>query len=156
MIGKTGKNISKENAHEYIAGYASSNDVSCRRWQRDPKFAGGAPQFCYSKGFDKYCPLGPAIVSRPTIGDANKLQLKTWVNGELRQDTNTDDLIFGVEDIVSFCSQGTTLKAGSLIMTGTPGGVGMGFKPEKYLADGDVVEVEVEGLGRVRNTMQWE
>lgn len=156
MIGKSGKNIPKDKAHEYIAGYVTSNDVSARKWQREKAYAGGVPQFCFSKGFDKYAPLGPAIVSHPTVGDPGNLQLKTFVNGELRQDTNTDDLIFDVPTIVSFVSQGTTLEKGSLIMTGTPSGVGMGQVPPKYLQDGDVVEVEIEKLGRLRNRVKFE
>ena len=157
VIGKTGKNISKEKALEYIAGYVVSNDVSARTWQRDPAYAGGVPQWCFSKGFDKYAPLGPVIVSPDVVGDASKLRLQTWVNGELRQDTETSDLLFGVTDIVAFISQGTTLEQGTVIMTGTPAGVAMGMKPEpKYLNDGDVVKVSIQHLGSVENKMRWE
>jgi 2-keto-4-pentenoate hydratase/2-oxohepta-3-ene-1,7-dioic acid hydratase in catechol pathway len=157
VIGKTGKNISKENALDYIAGYVASNDVSARTWQRDPAYAGGVPQWCFSKGFDKYAPLGPMIVSPKVVGDASKLRLQTWVNGELRQDTETSDLLFGVKEIVSFISQGTTLVQGTVIMTGTPAGVAMGMKPKpRYLNDGDIVKVTVEHLGSVRNKMVWE
>ena len=122
VIGKTGKDIPKEKALDYIAGYVAGDDVSARKWQRDPAYAGGVPQWCFSKGFDQYAPLGPCIVSQKTIGDAGKLQMTTKVNGELRQNTNTDDLIFGVPELISFLSQGTTLRQGSLIMTGTPSG----------------------------------
>lgn len=144
MIGKTGKNIAKENALEYVTGYVASNDVSARTWQRDPAYAGGVPQWCFSKGFDKYAPLGPMIVSPKLLGDASNLRLQTWVNDELRQDTLTSDLLFGVKEIVSFISQGTTLEQGTVIMTGTPAGVAMGMKPEpRYLKNGDVVHVSM-------------
>lgn len=130
--------------------------MSARKWQREPQFAGGVPQFCFSKGFDKYCPIGPAIVSQKTVGDAEQLQLQTRVNGDLRQDTNTDDLIFKIATIISFISQGTTLQKGSLVMTGTPSGVGMGMNPPQYLKDGDVVEVKIEKLGTLTNTIKFE
>ncbi|KAJ9647340.1 hypothetical protein H2199_002328 [Coniosporium tulheliwenetii] len=157
VIGKTGKNISKEDTLDYIAGYVSSNDVSARKWQRDPAFAGGVPQWCFSKGFDKYAPLGPMLVSPKVVGAADNLDLQTYVNGEIRQSSNTSDLLFGVREIVSFISQGTTLEKGTVIMTGTPAGVAMGMKPEpKYLKDGDVVEVKIEQLGSTRNRMAFE
>jgi 2-keto-4-pentenoate hydratase/2-oxohepta-3-ene-1,7-dioic acid hydratase in catechol pathway len=132
VIEKTGKNISKENALDYIAGYVASNDVSARTWQRDPAYAGGVPQWCFSKGFDKYAPLGPMIISLVVVGDASKLRLQTWVNNELRQGTETSDLLSGVREIVSFISQGTTLEQGT------------------------VFKVTIEHLGSVRNKMAWE
>ena len=156
VIGKAGKNIPIDKVHEYIAGYVTSNDVSARKWQREKAYAGGVPQFCFSKGFDKYAPLGPAIVSQATVGDAGQLRLQTRVNGELRQDTNTNDLIFNIPQIISFISQGTTLQKGSLVMTGTPSGVGMGMSPPRYLKDGDKVEVEIEKLGTLYNTIKFE
>ncbi|KAM0257267.1 hypothetical protein ACHAQJ_004505 [Trichoderma viride] len=157
VISKSGKNIEKEDALEYVAGYVASNDVSARTWQRDPAYAGGVPQWCFSKGFDKYAPLGPMIVSPNLVGDASNLRLQTWVNEELRQDSSTSDLLFGVKEIVSFISQGTTLERGTVIMTGTPAGVAMGMKPEpRYLKNGDVVKVSIEHLGSVRNKMVWE
>jgi 2-keto-4-pentenoate hydratase/2-oxohepta-3-ene-1,7-dioic acid hydratase in catechol pathway len=157
VIGKTGKNIPRERALEYIAGYVVSNDVSARTWQRDPAYAGVVPQWDFSKGFDKYAPLGPMLVSPEVVGDASNLRLQTWVNGELRQDSDTSDLLFGVKDIVAFVSQGTTLHQGTVIMTGTPAGVAMGMKPKPiYLKDGDVVEVRIDQLGSVKNKMVWE
>lgn len=140
----------------YVAGYAAANDVSARTWQRDPTFAGGVPQWCFSKGFDKYAPISPVLVSPEVVGAADMLQLKTYVNGELRQDTNTDDLLFGVKKIIAFLSQGTTLEKGTVILTGTPAGVAMGMNPPKYLNDGDVVEVKIEQLGSVKNKMAFE
>lgn len=157
VIGKTGKNISKESVLDHIAGYVVANDVSARTWQRDPAYAGGVPQWDFSKGFDKYAPLGPMLVSPKLVGAADSLRLQTWVNGELRQDSDTSDLLFGVKEIVAFISQGTTLQKGTIIMTGTPAGVAMGMKPEpKYLANGDVVKVRIEHLGTTTNKMVWE
>ncbi|KAJ4192959.1 Hypothetical protein NCS54_01367400 [Fusarium falciforme] len=156
VIGKTGKNIPKESALSHIAGYVVSNDVSARAWQRDPKKAGGVPQWCFSKGFDKFAPLGPLLVSPAVVGNASTLNLRTTVNGEERQNSDTGDLLFGVEEIVSFISQGTTLEAGTVVLTGTPSGVAMGMKEPKYLNDGDIVEVSITGLGSVRNKMVFE
>ncbi|KAH7254468.1 hypothetical protein MRS44_016851 [Fusarium solani] len=156
VIGKTGKNITKESALSHIAGYVVSNDVSARAWQRDPKKAGGVPQWCFSKGFDKFAPLGPLLVSPAVVGNASTLNLRTTVNGEERQNSGTGDLLFGVEEIVSFISQGTTLEAGTVVLTGTPSGVAMGMKEPKYLNDGDIVEVSITGLGSVRNKMVFE
>lgn len=156
VIGKDAKNVAEADALDYVAGYVSSNDVSCRDWQMEKDKAGMMPQWSFSKTFDKYAPLGPAIVGTKVLGDASGLGLKTYVNGELRQDTNTSDLCFGVRKLVSFFSTGQTLQAGSLIMTGTPGGVGIGMKPPKYLKDGDEVAVVIEGIGKVVNTMKFE
>ncbi|EEP76550.1 fumarylacetoacetate hydrolase [Uncinocarpus reesii 1704] len=157
VIGKTGKNISKDESLDYVAGYLASNDVSCRKWQRDPAYAGGVPQWCFSKGFDKYAPLGPVLVSTKVAGAADNLALQTFVNGELRQDSNTNDLLFNVKHIISFVSQGTTLEKGTVIMTGTPAGVAMGMRPAPvYLKNGDVVEVKIEHLGSTKNTMVFE
>lgn len=139
VIGTTGKDIPKEMALDYVAGYLAANDVSARAWQRDPKKAGGVPQWCFSKGFDKFAPLSPMLVSPAVIGNASDFELRTLVNGEERQKSTTGDLLFGVEDIVSFISQGTTLEAGTVLLTGTPSGVAMGMKEPRYLNDGDVV-----------------
>ncbi|KAK5271633.1 hypothetical protein LTR96_003458 [Exophiala xenobiotica] len=156
FIGQTGKNISREEALDYVVGYTVGNDISARTWQRDPAFAGNVPQWCFSKGFDKFCPIGPMLVSPAVIGAADHLRLQTFVNGEVRQDANTDDLVFGVKDIVSFCSQGTTLEKGTIIMTGTPAGVALGMSPPKWLRDGDVVEVKIQHLGSIKNRMVFE
>ena len=155
-IGKDCKNVSEEDALSYVAGYTSGNDVSCRDWQMEKDKAGMMPQWSFSKSFDKYAPLGPCITSTKLLGDGGNLYLKTYVNGELRQDTNTSDLCFGVKKLVSFFSTGQTLQAGSLIMTGTPGGVGFGMKPPKWLKDGDEVVVDIEGIGKVVNKMSFE
>ena len=133
-----------------------ANDVSCRKWQRDPAYAGNVPQWCFSKGFDGFAPVGPMVVAPSVLGAADSQDLKTTVNGEVRQDSNTSDLLFGVKRIVSFLSQGTTLQTGSLIMTGTPAGVALGMKPPKYLKDGEMVEVSIEGLGTIANILRFE
>ncbi|KAJ3532213.1 hypothetical protein NM208_g8545 [Fusarium decemcellulare] len=153
VIGKEGKDISEEDALKYVAGYTVANDVSARTWQRDPQFAGGVPQWCFSKGFDHFAPMGPAIVSPSVLGAADNLLLQTRVNGEIRQEASTDDLVFGVKKIIAFVSQGTTLEKGSVILTGTPGGVALGMKPPKWLNNGDTVEVSISGIGTVRNRM---
>lgn len=155
LIGKDAKDVPEEKALEYVAGYMTSNDVSCRDWQMQPEKAGPMPQWCFSKSFDNYAPLGPVIVSSEVLGDASGLELKTWVNGTLRQQATTSDLVFGVRKLVSFFSQGTTLKAGSLIMTGTPGGVNMESSNPNWLQDGDEVVVEIEGIGALKNTMKF-
>jgi 2-keto-4-pentenoate hydratase/2-oxohepta-3-ene-1,7-dioic acid hydratase in catechol pathway len=147
--------VNEGNALDYVAGYMSSNDLSCRIWQRDPKYAGNVPQWCFSKGFDSFAPVGPMIVSAQKLGAGANLSLKTIVNGETRQDSDTSDLLFGVKKIVSFLSQGTTIEKGTLIMTGTPSGVALGMKEPKYLQDGDVVEVAIQGLGSVTNTLKF-
>ena len=138
-----------------MAGYIAGNDLSCRMWQRDPQYAGNVPQWCFSKGYDGFAPVGPMIVSPTVLGAADRQALQTIVNGESRQDSETSDLLFGVKRIVSFLSQGTTLETGSLIMTGTPAGVALGMKPPKYLKHGDEVEVRIGGLGSVKNKLRF-
>ena len=156
LIGKDCKNVSEDEALDYVAGYTSGNDVSCRDWQMEKEKAGMMPQWSFSKSFDNYAPLGPAIVSSRLLGDGGNLRMKVFVNGEERQNTSTSDLCFGVKALVSFFSQGQTLQKGTCIMTGTPGGVGIGMKPPKYLKDGDEVVVEIEGIGRLVNVMKFE
>lgn len=133
-----------------------SNDVSARKWQRDPAYAGSVPQWCFSKGFDKWAPLGPMIVSPALVGSADSLRIQTFVDGECMQDSNTSDLIYNVERIIEFISQGTTLEQGTVIMTGTPSGVAMGRSPSPWLKDGQLVEVKIEQLGSVRNKIHFE
>lgn len=157
MIGKTGKDIPTAEALSYVLGYATANDLSARTWQRDPAYAGSVPQWCFSKGFDKFAPLGPLLISPRVVNDGSGLRLTTLVNGEVRQDSNTNDLLFNVPAIVSFLSQGTTIEEGTVILTGTPSGVAMGMKPTpKYLRNGDVVEVKIEQLGSCINRMAFE
>jgi 2-keto-4-pentenoate hydratase/2-oxohepta-3-ene-1,7-dioic acid hydratase in catechol pathway len=156
VIGKTGKDIPKDKAIDYILGYTAGNDLTARKWQRDPAFAGGAPQWCFAKGFDKFAPVGPSLVSPSLVGAADNLALKTVVNGEVRQDSNTADLIFGVRDIVAFISQGTTLEKGTVIMTGSPAGVAMAMTTPKWLNHGDEVEVIIDEIGTLQNHIVFE
>ncbi|SMQ50631.1 unnamed protein product [Zymoseptoria tritici ST99CH_3D7] len=121
LIAKDAKNVSEASAMEYVAGYTVGNDVSARDWQREAGKAGPIPQWGFSKSFDKYAPIGPCLVATSVLGEANNLALSTKVNGEERQSGNTADLCFGVKALVAFCSQGQTLPAGTVIMTGTPG-----------------------------------
>lgn len=122
VIGKDAKNVPVDSALDYVAAYTCGNDVSSRKHQRDPKFAGSIPQWGFSKGFDGYAPLGPCLVSTAVIDDPRKLHLKTIVDGEVRQDTPVDDLLFDCAYLISYLSQGTKLQKGCVIMTGTPGG----------------------------------
>lgn len=156
LIGKDAKNVSEDSALDYVAAYTTANDVSARDWQRETDKAGPAPQWTFSKSFDSYAPIGPCLVSSSVLGAADNLALTTRVNGEVRQSSNTSDLCFGVKKLVAFCSQGQTLQAGSLILTGTPGGVGLFMKPPRFLKDGDEVEVEIEGIGRISNKIRFE
>ncbi|CAK9780357.1 hypothetical protein CC85DRAFT_278448 [Cutaneotrichosporon oleaginosum] len=158
VIGRDAKDVSKEDALAYVAGYTAGDDVSTRKWQRLKERAGGVPQWCFSKGFDNFAPLGPVLVSPELIPDPAALQLKTSVNGELRQDTPVADLVFDIPTIISFLSQGTTLRRGTVIMSGTPGGVGCAGPEEKWrpLKDGDEVEVWVEGVGTLRHGIKYE
>lgn len=156
VIGKDAKNVAEQDALKYVAAYTAGNDVSARDWQREPGKAGPVPQWSFSKSFDKYAPLGPCLVAAHVLGEADNQSLKTRVNGEIRQESNTSDLCFGVRQLVAFCSQGQTLQRGSLIMTGTPGGVGLFMKPPMFLRDGDEVSVEIEGIGEVSNCMAFD
>jgi len=156
VIGKDCKNVDVDDALNYVAGFVPANDVSARKWQGDPAYAGGVPQWCFSKGFDKWAPLGPMLVSPRVVGNAGNLRLQTFVNGDKRQDSSTDDLLFNVEQIIAFISQGTTLEAGTVILTGTPSGVVMGMKTPIWLKNGDVVEVRIGSLGSVKNKMSFE
>jgi 2-keto-4-pentenoate hydratase/2-oxohepta-3-ene-1,7-dioic acid hydratase in catechol pathway len=142
VIGTTAKYVDIKDAKKHIAGYCVVNDVSEREYQME---RGG--QWTKGKSCDTFCPMGPWLVTADELADAGKLQVTTDVNGERRQDSNTADLIFGIEHIISYCSQFMTLYPGDVIPTGTPSGVAMGFKPPKFLKAGDRMRVAVEGLG---------
>ncbi|KAJ4347356.1 uncharacterized protein N0V89_011297 [Didymosphaeria variabile] len=151
VIGKDAKNVPLEDALDYVAAYTAGNDISARRLQRDPKLAGGVPQWGFSKGFDTFAPIGPALVAADLIGDPKELLLQTIIDGEVRQREYVSDLLFDCAYLVHYLSSGTTLRKGSLIMTGTPGGVGAGLKPPKYLVEGTVMEVSISKIGTLRN-----
>jgi 2-keto-4-pentenoate hydratase/2-oxohepta-3-ene-1,7-dioic acid hydratase in catechol pathway len=156
VIGKAGKDIKEEDALEHVVAYTAGDDVSARDWQREPGKAGPVPQWSFSKSFDRYAPLGPCLVATHVLGDADDLSLKTLVNGEVRQESDTSDLCFNVRKLVAFCSQGQTLQRGSLIMTGTPGGVGLFMKPPGFLKHGDQVIVEIGGIGQLQHKISFE
>jgi 2-keto-4-pentenoate hydratase/2-oxohepta-3-ene-1,7-dioic acid hydratase in catechol pathway len=153
VIGKDAKNVSEADALDYVAGYTSGNDVSARRFQM-PDVSGG--QFCYAKSFDKFAPIGPCIVSPELIPDPQKLRLTTKVNGEVRQETETSDMIFSVRQIIAHLSRGTTLRKGTVIQTGTPSGVALFMEPKGWLKDGDEVEISISSIGSVKNKMVFE
>ena len=147
VIGKRAKNVSQANALEHVLGYTCGNDVSARDWQRQ----WGGSQWCRGKGFDTFCPLGPAIVTGEEIGNPNALALQTKVNGEVMQSSNTADMIFSVPRLIEFLSGSTTLLPGTVILTGTPAGVGMGMNPQRFLKAGDSVTVSIEKIGELTN-----
>lgn len=152
IIGKAAKNVSKENALDYILGYTCANDVSARDWQKN----GGGGQWCRGKTFDTFCPLGPVLVTRDEIANPNALGIKTLLNGEAVQDWNTNDMIFDVPTIIAFLSASTTLLPGTVILTGTPHGVGMARKPPLWMKAGDSVTIEIEGIGSLTNPVEEE
>jgi len=147
VIGRKCKNVSKHEALDFVFGYTAANDVSARDWQR--RWGGG--QFCRGKSFDTFAPLGPALVTREEIPNPNSLKIATRVNGQVRQSSNTADMIFDVPTLIEFLSGSTTLYPGTIILTGTPSGVGMAMNPPQYLAPGDVVEIDIEKIGVLTN-----
>ncbi|MEJ2149381.1 MAG: fumarylacetoacetate hydrolase family protein [Chloroflexota bacterium] len=147
IIGKTAKHVTPGRALEYVAGYTNANDVSARDLQFRTK------QYASGKMPDTFCPLGPALVTRGEIGDPNDLDLTTTLNGEVMQQANTGELIFDVATLISTISEFATLHPGDVILTGTPEGVGFRRTPPVFLKAGDVVTVEVEGLGALTNTV---
>lgn len=152
IIKSAARNVSVDEALEYILGYTCTNDVSARRWQ---KYA-GAGQWIKGKSFDTFCPAGPVMATPDEIPDPQNLEIICRVNGEVMQKSNTSDMVFSVAQIISYLSQSCTLLPGTLILTGTPEGVGFARKPPKYLAPGDRVEVEIEGIGVLENTVAAE
>ena len=147
VIGKSCKNVSKADALKYVLGYTCANDVSARDWQRN----GGGGQWCRGKTFDTFCPLGPVLVTADEIPNPNALTIKTVLNGETMQDWNTGDMIFDVPTLIEFLSGSTRLAAGTVILTGTPHGVGFARKPPVFLQAGDTVTVEIEKIGSLTN-----
>jgi 2-keto-4-pentenoate hydratase/2-oxohepta-3-ene-1,7-dioic acid hydratase in catechol pathway len=152
IIGRECKNVPKDRALEFVFGYTAANDVSARDWQK--RFGGG--QFCRGKSFDTFAPLGPAIVTKDEIPSPNSLRIATRVNGKTRQSSNTSDMLFDVPTLVEFLSGSTTLYPGTVILTGTPQGVGMAMNPPQYLAPGDFVEIEIEKIGVLSNPVVGE
>ena len=147
IIGKTCSKVSREEAFEYVFGYSIGNDISARDVQNRHK------QYSFGKGLDDSFPMGPWIVTKDELPSPPHLRIQSWVNGEPRQDGNTDDFIFDIPELISQLSQGITLEPGDILITGTPSGVGMGFHPPKFLKSGDVVTCRIEGIGTLENVV---
>jgi 2-keto-4-pentenoate hydratase/2-oxohepta-3-ene-1,7-dioic acid hydratase in catechol pathway len=143
VIGRNAKDLTPAEALDCVLGYTIAIDVSARDWQA--KLGGG--QFCHAKSFDTFCPLGPFLVDPTECPQPDKLRLTTRINGEVRQDSTTADMVFDVATLISFLSTDRTLPAGTVILTGTPEGVGFARQPPLWLQDGDTVQVSIEGLG---------
>ena len=152
VIGRACKNVSRRDAPSYVLGYTIANDVSARDWQ----FDWGGGQFCQAKSFDTFCPLGPVLVTADEIPDPNALGLKTTLNGVVVQKSTTRDMIFDVPALIEFLSGSKTLLPGTVILTGTPEGVGAARKPPLWLKPGDTVSVEIEKIGTLTNPVQAE
>lgn len=151
VIGRDARNASVEDAMEYVLGYTCSNDVTARKHQ----FAGA--QWGFGKGFDGFAPMGPCLVSTKTIPDPSVIELKTVLNGDVMQEGRGDDMIFSIAEIVAYLSQGTTLEAGTVIMTGTPHGIGVSRTPPVFLAPGDDLRIVMShGLGSLVNRVEYE
>ncbi|MEL0082246.1 MAG: fumarylacetoacetate hydrolase family protein [Gammaproteobacteria bacterium] len=149
VIGRDCKNVSAAEALDYVAGYTCANDVSARDWQME--WGGG--QFCRGKTFDTFCPLGPELVTTDEIDNPNALRISTLVNGNRVQESTTADMIFDVPTLIEFLSASCTLLAGSVILTGTPSGVGAGRTPPLWLKAGDSVTIEIEKIGSLENSV---
>jgi len=147
IIKKSIKNVLPENALDYVLGYTCANDVSARRWQKNA----GGQQWITGKSFDTFCPFGPWIVTKDEIDDPNNLDIECVLNGDNMQQSNTGDMIFSVAHIISYLSQSATLVPGTIILTGTPSGVGFARKPPVYLQPGDKLETRIEKIGVLKN-----
>jgi 2-keto-4-pentenoate hydratase/2-oxohepta-3-ene-1,7-dioic acid hydratase in catechol pathway len=145
VIGRRCRHVSREDAPSVVAGYCVANDVTVRDWQLR------IPTWTIGKSFDTHGPIGPWIVTPDELGDPHQLRLRTFVNDELRQDSNTKHLIFDCYTLIEHLSTSFTLEPGDVISTGTPGGVGIAQKPPKMLQAGDVVRIEIEGIGQIEN-----
>ena len=145
IIGKRCRRVPAAKARSVVAGYAVANDVSVRDWQLR------VPTMTMGKSWDTHCPFGPWITTVDEVADPHDLALQTWVNGELRQSANTSDLIFNCDQIIEHLSTAFTLEPGDVIVTGTPSGVGLWMDPKSWLKDGDVVKIEIAGLGVIEN-----
>lgn len=151
IIGRHTRDVGEAEALKHVLGYCCANDVSARWWQKE----GSGGQFCRGKSFDTFCPLGPKVVDARDLPDPGHLRVICRVNGRVMQDASTADMIFSVPRLISDLSQGTTLLPGTAILTGTPGGVGMARNPPEFLKEGDLVEVEIEQIGVLRNRVRY-
>merc|ERR1712113_269199 len=145
VIGKRCKNVTEADALNYVAGYTVGNDVSGRFWQIEK----GGGQWCFGKSFDTFTPLGPVLATPTAIPDPQVLQIRSDIDGQIMQESNTSDMVFSVAEIIAFLSHDTTLLPGTVILTGTPFGVGLGLNPQRWLKAGETVTVEVEGIGKL-------
>lgn len=152
VIGCACKNVSRASALDYVLGYTCCNDVSARDWQ----IKRGGGQWSRGKTFDTFSPLGPVLVTRDEIPNPNALKIRTTLNGQVMQDWNTNDMIFDVPTLIEFLSGSTTLLPGTVILTGTPHGVGMAQKPPRWLKPGDSVNIEIEKIGTLTNPVAEE
>jgi 2-keto-4-pentenoate hydratase/2-oxohepta-3-ene-1,7-dioic acid hydratase in catechol pathway len=152
VIGHACKNVSRAKALDYVLGYTCCNDVSARDWQ----IKRGGGQWCRGKSFDTFSPLGPCLVTRDEIPNPNALKIRTVLNGEVMQDWNTNDMIFDVPRLIEFLSGSTTLLPRTVILTGTPHGIGMARKPPRWLRPGDSVSIEIERIGTLTNPVALE
>jgi 2-keto-4-pentenoate hydratase/2-oxohepta-3-ene-1,7-dioic acid hydratase in catechol pathway len=150
VLGRTTRDISPDQALSAVAGYTVANDVSARVWQQQK----GGSQWNRGKSFDTFCPLGPWLVTADTGLDPTDLRVRTRLNGQLMQDGHTRDLLFPVAELIAFLSQGTTLLSGTVLLTGTPEGVGWARTPRVTLHAGDVVDVEIPGIGCLRSPVR--
>jgi len=149
VIGRRGRHIPREKAFEHVGGYTVGHDVSARDWQLNKP----SKQWMAGKTFDTFAPTGPALVTPDEVPDPHNLGIRLRLNGQTMQDSNTRQLIFGIDELIAYLSQVMTLEPGDLVFTGTPPGVGMARKPPVWLKPGDVVEVEIDHLGTLRNTV---
>ena len=145
VIGKKGTSISRENAYDYIFGYTILNDLTARDLQSKHQ------QFFLGKSLDGTCPIGPWIVSKDAVPNPGDLEIETKVNGETRQHARTSLFLFPIDEIIATISKGISLEPGDIIATGTPAGVGKGFKPPRYLKNGDVIEITIESIGTLKS-----
>jgi 2-keto-4-pentenoate hydratase/2-oxohepta-3-ene-1,7-dioic acid hydratase in catechol pathway len=152
VIGRACKNVSRTQALDYVLGYTCCNDVSARDWQ----IKRGGGQWSRGKSFDTFSPLGPVLVTPDEIPNPNELKIRTVLNGQLMQDWNTNDMIFDVPTVIEFLSGSTTLLPGTVILTGTPHGVGMAQKPPRWLKPGDSVSIKIEKIGTLTNPVTEE
>jgi 2-keto-4-pentenoate hydratase/2-oxohepta-3-ene-1,7-dioic acid hydratase in catechol pathway len=154
VIGRDAKNVQANEALSYVLGYTCGNDFSARDYQVPSTVSGG--QYSYAKSFDQFAPIGPCITSAALIPDPQALSYVTKVNGEVRQKTSTADMIHSVKQVIAHLSRGTTLRKCTCIMMGTPSGVGLWMSPPRFLKDGDVVEVDIEQIGAIRNIVVFD
>ena len=150
VIGMAARDVAPEDALGHVLGYTAANDISARIWQKDK----GGSQWCRGKGFDSFAPMGPVLVTADEFGDSGGVALRTRVNGDERQSGNTDDMLYSIAELIAFLSQDTTLLPGTVILTGTPEGVGWARTPKVTLKPGDEIEVEIDGIGVLRSPVE--